>query len=82
MAGMDSEWWNKPWPLGLLLGGLLMLLLAGIGTLTGFGIWQRKQGISRHGAGYLLDIARRGILGRCFSDFVLGLRDATLIALG
>jgi len=27
--------WNKPWPLGLLLFGLLMLLLAAIGTITG-----------------------------------------------
>jgi len=27
--------WRKPWPLGLLLFGLLMLVLAVIGTFTG-----------------------------------------------
>ena len=27
--------WTKPWPLGVLLFGLLMLLLAVIGTFTG-----------------------------------------------
>jgi hypothetical protein len=35
MAGMAPESWKKPWPLGLLLFGLLMLLLAAIGTFTG-----------------------------------------------
>jgi hypothetical protein len=35
MAGMAPEWWNKPWPLGILLFGLLSLLLAVIGTFTG-----------------------------------------------
>jgi hypothetical protein len=32
---MTPESLNKPWPLGLLLFGLLMLLLAVIGTFTG-----------------------------------------------
>ena len=32
---MAPEWWNKPWPLGVLLFGPLMLLLAVIGTFTG-----------------------------------------------
>jgi hypothetical protein len=32
---MVPESWNKPWPLGILLFGLLMLLLAVIGTVTG-----------------------------------------------
>lgn len=27
--------WNKPWPLGVFLAGLVMLLLAMIGTFTG-----------------------------------------------
>jgi hypothetical protein len=35
MAGMAPEFWKQPWPLGVLLFGLLMLLLAVIGTLTG-----------------------------------------------
>lgn len=35
MAGMAPEWWKKPWPLGVLLFGLLMVLLAVIGTFTG-----------------------------------------------
>ncbi len=35
MAGMAPESWNKPWPLGVLLFGLLMLILAVIGTFTG-----------------------------------------------
>jgi len=35
MAGMAPESWNKPWPLGGLLFGLLILLLAVIGTFTG-----------------------------------------------
>ena len=35
MVGMAPEGWHKPWPLGLLLFGLLMLLLAVIGTFTG-----------------------------------------------
>jgi hypothetical protein len=35
MAGMAPEPWNKPWPIGVLLFGLLMLLLAVIGTFTG-----------------------------------------------
>jgi hypothetical protein len=35
MAGMAPESWKKPWPLGVLLFGLLMLLLAVIGTFTG-----------------------------------------------
>jgi hypothetical protein len=30
---MDIDsWWRKPWPLGMLLVGVLMLLLAVIGT--------------------------------------------------
>lgn len=32
---MDPDWWSKPWPLGLLLFGLLLLILAVIGTFTG-----------------------------------------------
>jgi hypothetical protein len=32
---MNLDWWHKPWPLGVQLFGLLMLLLAVIGTLTG-----------------------------------------------
>ena len=32
---MDSDWWHKPWPTGVLLFGMLMLLLAVIGTFTG-----------------------------------------------
>jgi hypothetical protein len=35
MAVMAPESWHKPWPLGVLLFGLLMLLLAVIGTFTG-----------------------------------------------
>jgi hypothetical protein len=35
MTIMDSDWWHKPWPTGILLFGLLMLLLAVIGTFTG-----------------------------------------------
>jgi hypothetical protein len=35
MAGMAPESWNKPWPFGVVLFGLLMLLLAVIGTFTG-----------------------------------------------
>ena len=35
MAGMAPASWNKPWPLGVLLFGLVMLLLAVIGTFTG-----------------------------------------------
>ena len=35
MAEMAPASWNKPWPLGALLFGLLMLLLAVIGTFTG-----------------------------------------------
>ena len=35
MAIMDSDWWHKPWPTGVLLFGVLMLLLAVIGTFTG-----------------------------------------------
>jgi hypothetical protein len=31
---LDS-WWKKQWPLGVLLFGLIMLLLAVIGTFTG-----------------------------------------------
>jgi hypothetical protein len=30
-----DSWWRKPWPLGVLLFGLLMLVLAVIGTFTG-----------------------------------------------
>ena len=33
MAGMNVDW-KKPWPLGVLLVGLLMVLLAVIGTFT------------------------------------------------
>jgi len=32
---MAPESWNKPWPLGVLLFGLVMLILAVIGTFTG-----------------------------------------------
>jgi hypothetical protein len=32
---MVPESWNKTWPFGLVLFGLLMLLLAVIGTFTG-----------------------------------------------
>ena len=32
---MNFDWWRKPWPLGLLFFGLLMLVLAVIGTFTG-----------------------------------------------
>jgi hypothetical protein len=32
---MDLDSWRKPWPLGVLLFGVLMLLLAVIGTFTG-----------------------------------------------
>ena len=32
---MNFNSWRKPWPLGLLLFGLLMLVLAVIGTFTG-----------------------------------------------
>jgi hypothetical protein len=32
---MAPDGWNKPWPFGVLLFGLLMLLLAVIGTFTG-----------------------------------------------
>ena len=32
---MDFDSWRKPWPLGLLLFGLFMLVLAVIGTFTG-----------------------------------------------
>lgn len=32
---MFPESWNKPWPLGVVLVGLLMLILAVIGTFTG-----------------------------------------------
>jgi hypothetical protein len=35
MAGMAPASWNKPWPLRVLLFGLLMLLLAVVGTFTG-----------------------------------------------
>jgi hypothetical protein len=35
MPSMDSDWWHKPWPTGLLLFGILMLVLAMIGTFTG-----------------------------------------------
>jgi hypothetical protein len=30
-----DSWWRKPWPLGMLLFGVLMLFLAVIGTFTG-----------------------------------------------
>ena len=32
---MIPDSWNEPWPLGVVLFGLLMLLLAVIGTFTG-----------------------------------------------
>jgi hypothetical protein len=32
---MNADWWRKPWPRGVVLFGLLMLLLAVIGTFTG-----------------------------------------------
>jgi hypothetical protein len=32
---MAPESWNKPWPLGVLLFGLLMLVLAVVGAFTG-----------------------------------------------
>jgi uncharacterized membrane protein YeaQ/YmgE (transglycosylase-associated protein family) len=32
---MNFDSWRKPWPLGVLLFGLLMLVLAVIGTFTG-----------------------------------------------
>jgi len=32
---MNPAFWKKPWPLGILLFGLLMVLLAVIGTFTG-----------------------------------------------
>ena len=32
---MNIDSWRKPWPLGVFLFGLLMLLLAVIGTFTG-----------------------------------------------
>jgi hypothetical protein len=35
MTGVDSDSWRKPWPNGVLLFGMLMLLLAVIGTFTG-----------------------------------------------
>jgi hypothetical protein len=35
MAGMAPESWNKPWPFGVLLFGLFLVLLAVIGTFTG-----------------------------------------------
>jgi len=36
ITNMDPDsWWRRQWPLGVLLFGLLMLLLAVIGTFTG-----------------------------------------------
>jgi hypothetical protein len=36
MDAMDSDaWWKEQWPLGILLFGLLMLLLAVYGTFSG-----------------------------------------------
>jgi hypothetical protein len=39
IAGMNFDSWSKPWPHGLLLFGLRMLLLAAIGTFTGTNLW-------------------------------------------
>lgn len=38
---MNFDSWRKPWPLGVLLFALVMLLLAVIGTFTGktYGRW-------------------------------------------
>jgi hypothetical protein len=35
MTGMAPNGWNKPWPFGLCLFGMLMLVLAIIGIFTG-----------------------------------------------
>jgi hypothetical protein len=35
IAGLVPESWNKPWPFGLFLFGLVLFLLAVIGTFTG-----------------------------------------------
>lgn len=32
---MNSDWWRKPWPFGVFLFGLIMLVLAIIGKFTG-----------------------------------------------
>jgi hypothetical protein len=72
MAGMAPESWNKPWPLGVLLFGLIMLLLAVIGTFTGklYG----KGGTADHPRTFhLLDDARRSISVCRVFDLVLAL---------
>ena len=47
MAGMAPKGWNEPWPFGGFLFGLIMLLLAVIGTFTG----------KAYGKGYRVDRA-------------------------
>jgi hypothetical protein len=35
MDPRDPSWWHKPWPLGVRLFGVLYLILALIGAITG-----------------------------------------------
>jgi hypothetical protein len=52
MAGMAPEGWNKPWPLGVLLFGLIMLALAVIGTFTGKAFYRGTVERAKDSSGY------------------------------
>jgi hypothetical protein len=68
MAGMAPEWWNKPWPFGVLLFGLLMLLLAVMGTFTGtaYGTYGTKTVRAKDPVNYWLTLAMEYLAGAFF----------------
>ena len=79
MAGMNVDW-KKPWPLGVLLVGLLMLLLAVIGTFTGKLYGKRGTADRAKDPNRLLDNARGAVYLCCFSNLLLVLRIPASIA--
>jgi hypothetical protein len=80
MAGMAPASWNKPWTLGVLLFGLVMLLLAVIGTFTGKTYGKGGSAVrAKDPSTYWVTLAVPVSVCRLF-DLVLGLRADTLIA--
>lgn len=63
IVGLNFDSDRKPWPLGLVLFGLLMLLLAAIGTFTGKTYGRYSADRAEEPVTYWLTLAMQYLLG-------------------